>query len=706
VIWQYQVYVGALFTAALVSVLLSYSGWNLRNTKEGRYFAYLLLSLMVWFLFQGFEMIAQDIQTKILLSKLSYLGVVSVGPLFFIFIVAYTQQFRKWKPSGMILLWTFPLIVLSLAWTNEYNLLIWPSIEMIKSGSGYVARYGYGLLVYLMAFYAYILCIFAEFYLYSYSKRTSQEARGQIYLLMAAAFIPILGNIVYLYQIVPNPDMDLTPFSFLITCLIIGFSVFKYKLLDIVPIALDLLFSSMSKGVIATDSQQRIVAINPAAQKLLQVTTSVIGKSILEIDKNFPEFTKLLFSKQPSSIETEIENSLKSKWLYIRISPILGTKKESNGQLVVLEDITKRKETERNLQESKERFEQVAEQAREIIWEINAEGLYTYISPRIETIVGYKAEEIIGKKYFYEIHPVELQESIREEVSKIFEKKEIFRDYINEVQTKAGERLFFSTNAIPILDNCGKLMGYRGSDYDITMLKEMDKIKDDFINTVSHELRTPLTIIKESINIVLKEYAGPLNDEQKNSLIIGKKNVDRLSRLINDVLDIQKLQFSGFSMDFRSEDINQLVLEAKTNMFSIVTAKGLSFELNLTPNLPPVWVDHDRIMQVFTNLINNAAKFTNQGFILIKTGLWEDRYVKVTIQDSGIGISQSNIEKLFKRFSQIAPSDNQNKGGTGLGLAICKEIIEKHLGKIWVESEIGKGSSFCFSILLTTKAGK
>jgi PAS domain S-box-containing protein len=381
----------------------------------------------------------------------------------------------------------------------------------------------------------------------------------------------------------------------------------------------------------------------------------------------------------------------------------LSSKRKFNGQLIVFEDITKRKETEKNLRESKERFEQVAEQAREIIWEVDTKGLYTYISPKIETIVGYKAEEIIGKKYFYDLHPIDLQETIKEEVFKVFDKKEIFREYINEVETKDGKILYFSTNAIPILNENGKLLGYRGSDYDVTILKEMEKIKDDFINTVSHELRTPLTIIKESINIVLKEYAGPLNDDQKNSLMIGKKNVDRLARLINDVLDIQKLQFNGFSMDFRSEDINQLVLDAKTNMFSIVTDKGLSFELELTPNLPPVWVDHDRIMQVFTNLINNAVKFTSQGFIRIKTGLWEERYVKVTIQDSGIGISQGNTEKLFKRFSQIAPIDKQNKAGTGLGLAICKEIIEKHLGKIWVESVVGNGSSFCFTLLLTLK---
>lgn len=663
-----------------------------------------MLSLFAWSFFQAFEVISSDLSTKVILSKLSYLGIVSIGPLFFLFIIAYTKQFRKWNKTKILFLWLLPIIVFLLTWTNEYHLLIWPVIDIVRIGEQNIAMYGHGFLVFAMAIYAYLLFIVAEFTLYSYSKKTEKEARKKIYLLMIGSSFPILGSIAYLYKFVSYPDMDLTPFAFLISGLFFAVSVFKYKLLDIVPIALDLLFTSTTKGVIALDAQQRIVAINPSANRLLQVSSKALGKTMQDVFITFPEFARLFNQLSSQFLEFELENPMDKGWMTVRISPILSSKREFNGQLVVLEDVTKRKETEKNLKESKERFEQVAEQAREIIWEVDAKGLYTYISPKIETIVGYKAEEIVGKKHFYDLHPIEYQESIKEEAFQIFNKKENFRDYISEVETKEGKVLFFSTNAIPILDDKGGLVGYRGSDYDITMLKQMEKIKDDFINTVSHELRTPLTIIKESINIVLKEYTGPLNEEQKKSLLIGKKNVDRLSRLINDVLDIQKLQFNGFSMDFRSENINLLVAEVKTNMATIVSAKGLDLQVDLSSSLPPVWIDHDRIMQVFTNLINNAIKFTNQGFIQIKTELWEDRYVKVSIKDTGIGISKENIEKLFKRFSQISPLDHQSKGGTGLGLAICKEIIEKHLGKIWVESEPGKGSQFCFTLLLMSKA--
>jgi PAS domain S-box-containing protein len=702
VIWYYQVYVVALLIAGIVALILSHSGWNLRNTKEGNYFALLMLCLLFWSFFQAFEVIAADLETKIILSKISYFGIIAVGPLFFIFILAYTQQFRKWASGKFLLLWLFPITIFFLVWTNEHHHLIWTNIELVQVGTQWVASYSHGFLVFCIAMYSYMLNIIGEFYLFSYSKRTTTESRKKIYLLMIGAAFPLLGSILYLFKIVPYPDMDLTPFAFLITGIFIALSVFKYRLLDIVPFALDLLFTSMTKGVLALDIYQRVVAINPSAQKLLHVSSRIIGMKLDEIFQEYPTFVSLFKQLSQKFVEFEIENLTESGWLSVRISPILSSKRSSNGLLIVIEDITKRKQTEKYLHESKERFEQVAEQAREIIWEVDANGLYTYISPKIETIVGYKAEEIVGKKHFYDFHPEDVQEAITEEVFRKFEKKEIFRDYINEVETRDGKRLFFSTNAIPILDGKNKLLGYRGSDFDITMIKKMEKVKDDFISTVSHELRTPLTIIKESINMVMKEYTGPLNQVQKETLLIGKRNVDRLSRLINDVLDIQKLQFDGFSMNFQSEDINQLALDIRENMISIIKEKGLDLQLNLAPDLQPVLIDRDRIIQVFTNLVNNAVKFTQHGFIRIKTELWEDRYVRVTIQDSGIGIAQEDKTKLFQRFSQIAPFDHQKLGSTGLGLAICKEIIEKHLGKIWVESTPGQGSSFFFTLLLTS----
>jgi signal transduction histidine kinase len=151
-------------------------------------------------------------------------------------------------------------------------------------------------------------------------------------------------------------------------------------------------------------------------------------------------------------------------------------------------------------------------------------------------------------------------------------------------------------------------------------------------------------------------------------------------------------------MNLVAADINQIALDTETNMRTILTEKGLELKTDLDPDIPLVMVDKDRIMQVFMNLINNAIKFTNNGFILIKTERWNKDFAKVMIQDTGIGIAKEDIDKLFHRFSQIESKDHPKHGSTGLGLAICKEIIEKHHGKIWVESESGRGSTFIFTL--------
>jgi len=701
-IWQYQIYTGSLLLASLIVFILLHSGWQFRNTSEGKCFTLLMASLFIWTVLQFLEVIFQDPFVKIWLSKISYIGIVNVGPLFFLFILTYTQQIKKWKILQILALWIIPVTVLLLAITNEWHHLIWPNIIQVQIGFKTYLTYQHGFIVYLLAAYSYLALFFSAISLIYYMKQVPKEARSKIYFLLIGAFFPLIGSVLYLGKGPPFPGMDLTPFSFLLTGIFISISVFRFQLLDIIPIALDVLFTSMTKGVIAIDLNNRVVAINPSAEKIFQIHSIVIGQKVWEAFQGYPEFGNQFHLFVSENNEFEIENPKRNGWLNVRISPIIDSKKNYKGRLITLEDITTRKRTEKNLQESKERFEQVAEQAREIIWEIDTDGLYTYISPRIESIVGYKPEEIVGKMHYYELHPAEQRQSIREEAKKIFQEKGIFRDYVSEVETKEGKRLFFSTNGVPILNDQGELLGYRGSDYDITILKKMEQVKDEFISTVSHELRTPLTIIKESINIVLNEYTGPLNLEQKESLMIGKRNVDRLSRLINDVLDFQKIQFEGFSMNLQPENINLIAKEFQITMLSIAREKGLDLRLELDVNLPDVMLDKDRIIQVLTNLINNAFKFTENGYVLIRTEPYDDSFIKVTIQDTGIGIALENIEKLFQRFSQVAPFELRKSGSTGLGLAICKEIIEKHHGKIWVESELGKGSSFCFTLLLSS----
>ncbi|MFH1189234.1 MAG: PAS domain-containing sensor histidine kinase [Candidatus Omnitrophota bacterium] len=234
--------------------------------------------------------------------------------------------------------------------------------------------------------------------------------------------------------------------------------------------------------------------------------------------------------------------------------------------------------------------------------------------------------------------------------------------------------------------------------------KEASEAKSKFTSMVSHELRSPLTVIKESINLVMEGLAGSVTDEQKDILDTAKSNIDRLGRLINNVLDFQKMEAGKMDLDIKEYDINEIVLATSKGMNFLAGEKGMSFTVSTDGSIPKTVFDKDKIIQVLTNLLSNAVKFTEKGAITIVTK-GEDNAIHVTVEDTGLGIQATDIPKLFQTFEQLGGGLGKKRGGTGLGLAISKQIIQAHDGKIWAESQPGKGSIFHFTLPIRKSRG-
>ncbi len=235
-------------------------------------------------------------------------------------------------------------------------------------------------------------------------------------------------------------------------------------------------------------------------------------------------------------------------------------------------------------------------------------------------------------------------------------------------------------------------------------LVESLKIKSSFTARVSHELRTPLTSVKEGINIVLDGSAGPVNEEQKSFLELAKRSVDRLARLINDVLDFQKLEAGKATFAMEYNDLNRIIEEARDTMEAVAAKKGLNFILDLDQNVQKVMCDRDKILQVILNLANNAIKFTEKGSVTFSTAQG-DNYVRASVRDTGPGIKKEDMKNLFQEFVQFDADMRKTAGGSGLGLAISKEIIYAHKGKIWAESQIGAGTIISFILPVNERRG-
>ncbi len=236
----------------------------------------------------------------------------------------------------------------------------------------------------------------------------------------------------------------------------------------------------------------------------------------------------------------------------------------------------------------------------------------------------------------------------------------------------------------------------------LKQVREQAEVKAQFVSTVSHELRTPLTTMKEGVNIVLDGITGEINNKQRHFLDIIRRNIDRLARFINDVLDFQKFEAGKMEVDMRSNNMNEVVEEVIETMSCPANEKGLDLIAKLDETMPAVNFDRDRIIQVLINLVDNALKFTDSGNITIATAKADDT-VRISVHDTGPGIKKENLPRLFHEFEQLSDTNERKTGGSGLGLAISRRIIEKHNGKIWAESDSGKGTTFYFELPVQEK---
>ena len=232
-------------------------------------------------------------------------------------------------------------------------------------------------------------------------------------------------------------------------------------------------------------------------------------------------------------------------------------------------------------------------------------------------------------------------------------------------------------------------------------LKETMELKSQFISTVSHEIRTPLAAIKEGIAIVLDEVTGPINEDQKKFLDIVKRNTDRLSDLINNVLDFQKLGSDNTIPDIQSNDIEQILSDVHETMALYAKRSEVELSVDCARGLPKAEFDRDKIIQVLTNLVSNAIKFTpRQGRVSVNVRHREGELV-IGISDTGMGIPKEALPKIFERFYRVKRPGKEIQG-TGLGLAIVHKIVMMHGGRIEVESEIDRGTAF--TVFLPVKA--
>jgi PAS domain S-box-containing protein len=338
---------------------------------------------------------------------------------------------------------------------------------------------------------------------------------------------------------------------------------------------------------------------------------------------------------------------------------------------------------------------------------VDPNGAITIFNPVFLSMLNLSDREISGREYS-EAFAADLTSLIDNVMS---EKKETIKGEISLADGRIGK-----ATVTPILN--GEFLGCIVLVHDITREKEIDGMKTDFISTVSHELRTPLTsvlgfakIIKRRLNDDIfpqvktedKKIRRAINQVDGNIGIIISEG-ERLTKLINDVLDISKMEAGKIEWKKEALSVGEIIERAATATSALFEQKGLRLVKDIEDGLPEITGDRDRLIQVIINLISNAVKFTDKGTITVTAKRMNNEII-VSVIDTGVGIAKKDCDKVFEKFKQVGNVLTDKPTGTGLGLPICKQIVEHHGGRIWVESELGKGSAFSFALPVRCESG-
>ena len=370
------------------------------------------------------------------------------------------------------------------------------------------------------------------------------------------------------------------------------------------------------------------------------------------------------------------------------------TAKLRQVNLELQQEIAERKQAEDALRRSEEQLRLITNALPVLIAYVDSKQNYQFNNQAYEQWLGKSPESIRGK-HLNQVWAC--YDRMEPWVSKVLSGEVVI--YENEIQWIDGTCRSVSVTYIPHQEGKGKqqqIKGFFALITDISDRKAIERMKDEFISVVSHELRTPLTSIHSALKILATGRLGQLTSDGDQMLEIADENTDRLVRLVNGVLDLQRIEAGAVTMNRQVCNAADLMVTATETMQAM--AQQHDVFLSTAPVEVEIWADADYMVQVLVNLLSNSIKFSSREARIELTLTCREEQLQFEVRDRGPGIPPEQLERIFDRFYQVDSSDSRKKGGTGLGLTICRKIIEQHGGHIWAESVLGEGSRFIFTV--------
>jgi PAS domain S-box-containing protein len=467
-------------------------------------------------------------------------------------------------------------------------------------------------------------------------------------------------------------------------------------------------YSNSLDGIVISDANTMITDVNPAYEALTGFSRhELIGQKTNIVKSGLTPRTT--FNEMWDNLRAhgkwvgEIINQHKdgSLWYsFLSVTQVLDEQGQVTAYVGIARDITASKALEQAIRSNANRLSAIVESVDKAIIMVDTEGVCVFANHKVTDVLTLSADDVTGQS----VH------ELRFKANQLFRGDPLL-DWLpapdgtppTTVETRTAETLsephqVFHEFSAPVLDEAGLSIGRIFVYRDITKETEVDRMKSEFIATVSHELRTPMTSIKGSLGLVLGGIAGPLPDDARELLVIAQNNTDRLIRLINDILDISRIEAGKMEIKLAPLTVEGAVDRAVRELSGYASQRSITVTVDIPLTLPRAMADGDRLQQVLVNLISNAIKFSGAGTQVTVTAGVLGNQVYLRVQDQGPGIPLHQQEEIFTKFHRVDNASSRKTGGTGLGLAICKALVTEHGGQIWVKSEVGRGASFSFTL--------
>ncbi|ARJ65957.1 hypothetical protein WV31_09980 [Magnetospirillum sp. ME-1] len=474
-----------------------------------------------------------------------------------------------------------------------------------------------------------------------------------------------------------------------------------------------------------TGSKVAMLLIDPTNEAIIDANAAAVAYYHYDLDALKGMLITQINCLSPEEIEREMARAASQNCNHFHFRHRLGNGEERDvevhsGQvdvsgkpllLSVIHDVTDRRKLAEEVQREKDRFEAFAEVSSDWFWEMDQDLRFSWFSDRFQVVTGVPAETILGKHrqdIILEIEPEYLERHLDD-----LRNHRPFRDFEYPIATKSG-RKFFRISGIPIFDDDECFLGYRGTGTNSTAIKETEleliksrreaeianQAKSDFLANMSHEIRTPMNGIIGMAHLALN---GTLPTKERDYVKAISESADRLLGIVNDILDASKIESGKLVIEEAPFNLNRLITDIVVPMKCTAGAKGVEIAVAIAEKVPPGLIgDSLRISQILLNYLNNAVKFTERGKVKVAvthTYLGDhDTLLKVTVTDTGIGLTPEQQAKLFQRFEQADQSITRKFGGTGLGLIISRHLAHLMGGEVGVESKLGEGSAFWFTV--------